>query len=110
MSARIPRAGVSGRLGPALQGLALPLLAVVLWQALAALGWLPAFLVSPLAFAEQFVGLLRSGELFGHARDSLYRSLAGFGVGALVGAGLGLLAGVSGKLERFFDPLEFSVD
>ena len=104
-SARVGQPGAFVRLGPALQALALPLLAVVLWQVFAALGWLPAFLVSPLAVAEQFVGLVRSGELFGHARDSLYRSLAGFGLGALFGAGLGLLAGVSGKLERFFDPL-----
>jgi ABC-type nitrate/sulfonate/bicarbonate transport system permease component len=105
VSARGGPPGVSARLGPALQALALPLLAVLLWQALAGLGWLPAFLVSPLAVAEQFVALLRSGELFGHARDSLYRSLAGFGLGAFFGASLGLLAGVSGKLERFFDPL-----
>jgi NitT/TauT family transport system permease protein len=105
VSGRAEQPGVSARVGQTLQALALPLLAVVLWQALAALGWLPAFLVSPLAVAEQFGGLLRSGELFGHARDSLYRSLAGFGLGAFFGAGLGLLAGVSGKVERFFDPL-----
>jgi ABC-type nitrate/sulfonate/bicarbonate transport system permease component len=95
----------ASRLRAALDGLALPLLLLLLWQMAAALGWLPAFLVSPLVIGEQFALLLGSGELLGHARDSLYRSLAGFGLGALFGAGLGLLCGVSGKLERFFDPL-----
>jgi ABC-type nitrate/sulfonate/bicarbonate transport system permease component len=89
----------------ALEGLALPLLVLVAWQALASLGWLPAYLVSPAIIAEQFIILLQGGELFGHARDSLYRSLAGFLLGGGLGAALGLLAGVSRPLERFFDPL-----
>jgi len=89
----------------ALEALALPLLLVVAWQVLATLGWLPAFLVSPLIVVDQFVGLLRTGELLAHARDSLYRSLAGFALGAGFGVGLGLLAGVSGRVAQFFDPL-----
>jgi ABC-type nitrate/sulfonate/bicarbonate transport system permease component len=87
------------------RGLAVPLLLLALWQALAAGGWLPPFLASPLVIAREFLALLASGELLLHARDSLYRSLAGFGLGALCGVGLGLLAGVAPRVAQFFDPL-----
>jgi ABC-type nitrate/sulfonate/bicarbonate transport system permease component len=87
------------------EALALPLLVVAAWQVLATVGWLPAFLVSPAVVLAEFFGLLRTGELVGHARESLYRSFAGFALGAFFGVGLGLLSGVSGKLARFFDPL-----
>lgn len=99
--ARPSVAGV-GRLA---QGLLVPALLLALWEAAAALGWLPPFLVSPVRIAQEFVNLLLSGELLVHARDSLYRSLAGFGLGALFGVTLGLLSGVSQRVERFFDPL-----
>jgi ABC-type nitrate/sulfonate/bicarbonate transport system permease component len=95
----------AGRLRRAAQAIALPVLLLALWQVLAGLGLLPPFLVSPLAIAAQFLALLGSGELLLHARDSLYRSLAGFGLGAFFGIGLGLLSGVSRRVEHFFDPL-----
>jgi ABC-type nitrate/sulfonate/bicarbonate transport system permease component len=94
-----------GSLSRLAQGLLVPVLLLACWQAGAVLGWLPEFLVSPVRIAEQFWGLLISGELLVHARDSLYRSLAGFGLGALFGVTLGLLSGVSRPVERFFDPL-----
>ncbi len=87
------------------RGLLVPLVLLTLWQGLAAGGWLPAFLTSPLIIAHEFLALLASGELLLHARDSLYRSLAGFGLGALCGVGLGLLAGVARRVAQFFDPL-----
>jgi len=87
------------------QALAVPLLLLVLWQLLAGRGSLPGFLSSPLAIAEQFFGLLGSGELLVHARESLWRSLAGFGLAAASGVALGLLAGVSPPVRQFFDPL-----
>src|SRR5262249_39349980 len=87
------------------QALAAPLLLLVVWQPLAGLGALPAFLSSPLAIADQFFGLLASGEMLVHARESLWRSLAGFGLAAACGVALGLLAGVSPPVRQFFDPL-----
>jgi ABC-type nitrate/sulfonate/bicarbonate transport system permease component len=87
------------------QSLLVPLLLLGLWELAADLGWLPEFLVSPVRIGQEFLGLLLSGELLAHARDSLYRSLAGFGLGALFGVALGLLSGVSRRVERFFDPL-----
>jgi ABC-type nitrate/sulfonate/bicarbonate transport system permease component len=93
------------RLGNALAPLVLPVLLLVAWQVLATLGWLPGFLASPLVIVEQFATLLFTGELLVHARDSLWRSLAGFALAAAFGAGLGLLAGVSRRVGGFFDPL-----
>src|SRR5215211_1513806 len=61
-----------------LYGLVVPVALLVLWQIGAALGLLPAWLVSPWAIGAQFLTWLLSGELFLHARDSMYRSLAGF--------------------------------
>jgi ABC-type nitrate/sulfonate/bicarbonate transport system permease component len=87
------------------QGLLVPLVLLGAWELAAALGWLPEFLVSPLRITQEFVGLLLSGELLLHARDSLYRSLAGFALGGVFGVTLGLLSGVSRPVERFFDPL-----
>jgi ABC-type nitrate/sulfonate/bicarbonate transport system permease component len=100
-----PQAGQRGRLWGIAQGLLLPLALLVAWQVLASVGWLPGFLSSPRVISEQFILLLISGEMFLHARDSLYRSLAGFGLAALFGVGLGLLAGVSTRVGQFFDPL-----
>ncbi|HEY7064243.1 MAG TPA: ABC transporter permease [Chloroflexota bacterium] len=102
-----PRAGRPGAEGlrRLAEGLCVPLLLLALWELGADLGWLPQFLVSPSRIVQQFMILLLSGELLVHARDSLYRSLAGFGLGALFGVSLGLLSGVSRRVERFFDPL-----
>lgn len=98
------RSGMAG-ITRLVQGLLVPLLLLGLWELGAALGWLPQFLVSPLRIGREFAALLISGDLLIHARDSLYRSLAGFGLGALFGVALGLLSGVCRPVERFFDPL-----
>lgn len=101
---RAARRGLSGVIRLA-EGLLIPALLLALWEGGAALGWLPQFLVSPTRIGQEFLRLLLSGELLVHARDSLYRSLAGFGLGALFGVTLGLWSGVSQRVERFFDPL-----
>ncbi len=85
--------------------LALVLTLVAAWQALAALGWLPAYLVSPAAVARQFLALASTGELERHSAVSLYRSLAGLTLGAVLGIGVGLLAGVSRRVTEFCEPL-----
>jgi ABC-type nitrate/sulfonate/bicarbonate transport system permease component len=87
------------------QPLALALALMVAWQALAALGWLPAYLASPAAVAQQFLSLASTGELERHSAVSLYRSLAGLALGAVLGIGVGLGAGVSRRVTEFCEPL-----
>ena len=78
---------------------------VAFWQALALAGVLPGYLVSPAIIMREFIALSRSGELFLHSAVSLYRSLAGLGLGAGLGIGIGLLAGISRRVAGFFEPL-----
>jgi len=75
------------------------------WQVLAGLGWLPAYLVSPAAVGQQFLALASSGELVRDSAVSLYRSLAGLALGAVLGIGVGLLAGVARRVAEFCEPL-----
>lgn len=77
----------------------------LLWQALATAGALPLYLTSPAAIAREFVALAGSGELFVHSAISLYRSLAGLALGAMLGIAVGLLAGASRRVSGFFEPL-----
>jgi ABC-type nitrate/sulfonate/bicarbonate transport system permease component len=104
-AAMVARPALLARLEALAQALAVPVALLVLWQAGAALGLLPAWLTSPWAIGAQFGAWLASGELFLHARDSLYRSLSGFALGAACGVALGLLAGASARVASFFDPL-----
>jgi ABC-type nitrate/sulfonate/bicarbonate transport system permease component len=94
-----------GRVRSRVLSVALPAALFATWEILASLGILPAFLVSPWIIANEFVTLAASGELVEHASASLYRSLAGFALGAAGGLALGLLSGVSPKVAGFFDPL-----
>lgn len=86
----------------ALVGLAILL---VIWQALASMGMLPAYLTSPTIIVREFATLARSGELFQHSAVSLYRSIVGLALGATLGIGIGLLAGMSKRAAGFFEPL-----
>jgi ABC-type nitrate/sulfonate/bicarbonate transport system permease component len=87
------------------QALVVPAAVVVAWQLAASLGWLPDFLVSPLAIGRQLIALTLSGELLIHIQASLYRSAAGLALGAGCGIVLGLLSGISPRIAGFFDPL-----
>lgn len=86
-------------------GAALIALLAVAWQALAAAGVLPGYLVSPVIIVRQFAALVGSGELMRHSAVSLYRSLAGLVLGAGLGVGVGLLAGASRRIAGFTEPL-----
>ena len=104
----IVRRGPSRRRARALsrlEALLVPALLLGAWQALAGLGALPDFLVSPRIIARQLWELAAGGELGIHVRASLIRSLGGMALGAIFGVGLGLLSGVSRRAAEFFDPL-----
>ncbi|MFD2331296.1 ABC transporter permease [Cohnella sp. GCM10020058] len=86
-------------------GAALPVAVLLVWQ------WLgDRELISPLLFptprviAESFVWLWNSGVLFENLGVSLYRTFAGFGLGAGLGLLLGLFVGLSRSVERLLDP------
>jgi ABC-type nitrate/sulfonate/bicarbonate transport system permease component len=58
------------------------------------------WLLGPGEILSAFLATLASGELTAHALASLARSLPGFALGSLLGAALGLLAGVSRSLDE----------
>ena len=65
----------------------------------------PLFLPAPTAILAEAWKLTLSGELFTHISVSLYRVGMGYGLGALVGVGLGLLVGWYKGVEEYVDPL-----
>ncbi len=83
--------------------LAVPALALVFWQVMSDKGFLrPSILPSPLVIAKTLQSMLVSGELLGHLKVSLLRVFEGFGIGAVLGTGLGLAMGLSVRLNRAF--------
>ena len=81
--------------------LILPTLLIGAWHFSVALEWWPKSLIaSPAEVVDSFVELFKSGELFGHTRESLTRLLLGFALGAVVGVCLGSLVGTWGMAER----------
>ena len=88
-----------------LGGLAL-VAVILLWEAVARLGWVPAlFLPAPTAVLAEAARMARSGELGRHVAVSLARVASGFALGAAVGTGLGVLLGSSRVLWALVNPL-----
>jgi NitT/TauT family transport system permease protein len=83
------------------------LVAVLLVWQLAALRGLPDYVLSPVQIARHFLEALGSAELYDHIGASLMRSLPGFALGSLVGAVLGLAAGVARWFDRLLSPAVF---
>ena len=86
-------------------GLVVPAIGIAAWQIAAGAGNTPDWLVAPSVIARSALSLIASGELWVHARDSLLRAYAGFSIGASAGVLIGLSAGMSRRIEGFFDPL-----
>jgi NitT/TauT family transport system permease protein len=65
---------------------------LLLWEVLARIGWVPVlFLPSPLGVVREAADMLVSGEMLVHVVASLTRLAAGFAIGA----GLGVIVGVT---------------
>lgn len=94
---------MSGRLasfGRAGLGWILPVLVILVWEALARIGFVGSnILPAPSAVAAAFWRLAVSGELLRHIGVSGARALTGFAVGGSIGFALGLANGVS-RLSR----------
>lgn len=87
-------------------GLATVAVILLVWEAVARLGWVsPLFLPAPSAILLEGWRLTVSGELFIHLGMSLMRIVVGFVLGAAVGVGVGLLTGVSATAGSILGPL-----
>jgi NitT/TauT family transport system permease protein len=79
---------------------------VVLWEALARLGWVPElFLPSPLGVLAEGRDMLQSGEMFVHLGASLRRLLLGFALGGTLGVVVGVTVGFFALAEAVGAPL-----
>jgi sulfonate transport system permease protein len=87
------------------QRLLSPLVIVVLWQLAASTGLLPErLLASPIKIIATATDLIQEGVLPDAIAVSLGRAAIGFTLGALVGIGLALVAGLSRVGENAVDP------
>lgn len=87
------------------RGSAVPVAALILWQASSALNWInPSLFPSPASIAKEFYGLLLSGELISHLSVSMVRALIGFFVGGSAGLIIGLWVGMNQRAEEYIDP------
>jgi len=84
--------------------LILPLTILVLWEAVARTGLIPAYnFPPPSAVLSTLIELARSGVMFTHLSISALRVLLGFLIGAGAGTILGALTGFSAKWRDVFD-------
>jgi sulfonate transport system permease protein len=91
--------------GKWLFGLALPLGLALAWELAVRAGWASGRLMPPPSkIAATLAELARTGELWTHARATLWRVGVGFGLGALAGTVLGTLSGASETARRLLDP------
>ncbi|MCY9591909.1 ABC transporter permease [Paenibacillus chitinolyticus] len=89
----------------ALLGLVLPLAALAAWQTASGLKLVSATLFpSPLSIAEEFAGMVQSGELFHHLKVSVQRAAYGFLLGGSLGLLTGMLVGLRKRAEYMLDP------
>lgn len=81
--------------------LAVPLLLIVVWELLSKKGFIrPTILPPPSDIWLVLVDMTTSGELPKHLLVSLVRVIKGFSVGALLGLVVGVLIGLSPRVER----------
>lgn len=93
------------RIPKLLHGWIIPLIIVVIWQAVSGMELLSETLLpSPLAILHSFADLAASGELFEHLGISIYRAGLGFLLGSTIGLLLGLSSGLGKVVEKTLDP------
>ena len=104
-SASSGTAGRTGRVRLKLAGLLLPVLLAIVWEVLVRAGIANGRLMPPPSVVGATLWqLAASGELATHAGATLWRVLAGFGIGALAGTLLGALTGALPVARGLLDP------
>jgi sulfonate transport system permease protein len=87
------------------QGLILPAVILIFWEAAVRVGWIAGNLLPP---PSELIGTLRElmthGELYQHIAASSLRVLTGFSAGAVLGIAAGALVGLSRRAEALIDP------
>jgi sulfonate transport system permease protein len=84
-----------------IQYISLSIIILVVWQALSQSGFINQLLLpSPSRIGLTFWDLMKSGDLARHTGISIVRVLAGFGIAAVLGLGLGVAIGLSRTLDR----------
>src|SRR5258707_4458857 len=97
---------LSPRARDRLIGLASPVLLLLLWEALARLGWIDQrFFPAPSSIIATFAHLARSGELWANLAASLTRLFWGFLLGGVPALLLGLAMGLYRPVRAIVDPL-----
>jgi sulfonate transport system permease protein len=87
-------------------GLLLPVFCVLLWQLVAARGWVePDLLPGPVQVGQTLLDMAQDGSLGADLGATAQRLAFGFLFGALAATVMGTLTGASPLARRFFDPL-----
>ncbi|WP_156302191.1 ABC transporter permease subunit [Lacticaseibacillus pantheris] len=82
----------------------IPVILVLLWQLGSSVGWIDAnILPSPLGVVQTTIKSLQSGTLEKNLAISLYRALAGFVIGGVIGFVLALCTGLSKTMNLLLD-------
>ena len=88
-----------------LSQIGIAVLFLVAWEVLASLNVINVFLVSkPTDIFNLFLKYLKSGELFGHIRISVYETLLGLIIGTLLGLLIGILLWWNETIAKILDP------
>ncbi len=87
------------------QGLIVPAILLVVWEAVVKLGVVAPNLLPPPSELVTTVGdLARSGDIFTHIGVSSLRVAVGFGIGAGLALAVGAVVGLSRRAEALLDP------
>lgn len=74
------------------------------WQLVASVYFTPLFFPTPIRVLAKAQEMFATGEIFDHIGISLWRILAGFVIGSLIGAPIGLLMGRLRIVRSVFEP------
>jgi NitT/TauT family transport system permease protein len=84
----------------------LPVFLIAAWEMSARAGLLdPIFFPRPSVLMRESFAMLVSGELTGHIRDTLLRTLEGASAGLVAGIACGILMGANAATRRSLEPL-----